>query len=1495
MSNNDSSLKKNASNNQTQKRTLRNAQKQKQKINNKINSLKSLSESNLKRASNESSHNLEDILSSQDNFERTNQDDSFQSLANSNSTNIEDSDSINWKKIHRDALNLPLNSAKLLIKTAQRPANAASEGPIALGKGISRLLTRQDSTSKSKGAQKQESPNAVLEETSPLDSWVPTTSLDNFDVASSLKNAKNLIGLLTKASVYANIDDEHKSVDLEDEFNLITEEEDEVDLEKADDDFEKSVNIALSAKDSSANKNNLSSTSSQKDNNNLIKVSSDSSIASSTQWEDARSRAISREPTIEFLDKDIISSGNNPNPSIFEDAKQDILENDEDQSNHNAVKDNLTRVDTRNDFKTKMLQHFEETFHLPNTEKIIKTYLTWLLKDVLVQGHLFITNSHLLFFAFLPQFNNSIIMSGNLNVHSRLRTSTRYWCVLKDNSLSLYSSPTDIYFPIMTIDLRDVEQITLLKSNKPQLPTKDFQISLSSKKFKFTADSEYSAKSWFNSLKRQHFSCQYSKSSSISVKIPLTHITKMHNQKIADEILTLHLSALESSKGFAIDEYIFVFLDGLGHDVCNSLTKQMNILKANDETTLYQNPELVDQLRIELDRRRIRKDQRNTKRLERNEELVSTGLNAKEGNEVSVQSPPQEILKNDSKQYLTLLHAINPAAAISYYQDKNNIKNLLPSKLNPSKYFWLKENKSTVDEKINLISYSSIETDGSPLTQVSPKFIKEGPDSDRRSRSSTITEEPTCESEVPYSPSSEHNEKNNKQERPSLKEQAQKSSGRKLTDSTISIKRIATPIKNITGVLSNHPVHYSNKYIEFASNDRFLVKEEEARSAKSKFVKFFTFDGEEELIATYAGYLNRSVPVYGKIFFSRRYICFKSSLPKVNITMVLPLNNIDSIYNEKGFRFGYYGLVFVVHGNEELFFEFTSSSLRDDINELVTLRLNTIDVEDEKLLRSQATEDISSNISTNKIRFFEDSINNKAHQESVPLMLDYNPYLQRSVAPKKSLKFGLLTIGSRGDVQPYIALGQGLLKDGHKVIIITHQEFKGFVESHNMGFKEIAGNPAALMSFMAEHESVNLGMLREASRKFSGWIKDLLETSWTACKETNPDVLIESPSAMAGIHIAEALQIPYFRAFTMPWTRTRAYPHAFIVPDQNRGGSYNYFTHVLFENIFWKGTSGHINRWRVKTLGLEKTNLTIMQQNRVPFLYNVSPTIFPPAIDFSEWTKVTGYWFLDEKNNYKPPEALINFIKKARTLNKKLVYIGFGSIVVDNAYEMTKHIIEGVELSGTYCILNKGWSDRLSEEPSSNIVFPDCIYDSGNIPHDWLFPQIDVAVHHGGSGTTGASLRAGIPTIIKPFFGDQFFYAMRVEEIGAGLSLRKLNGKTLSKVLIKATTEKKLKVKAQLIKKEISKESGVATAINCIYGEMDYAKSLIKQKGKQKKGLEILNPLHYNTKNDDSTDYSNVVQSNRGDILHKFPSVTNVISNAISEVENEEHRAILEE
>ncbi|CAH2355775.1 sterol 3-beta-glucosyltransferase [[Candida] railenensis] len=657
------------------------------------------------------------------------------------------------------------------------------------------------------------------------------------------------------------------------------------------------------------------------------------------------------------------------------------------------------------------------------------------------------------------------------------------------------------------------------------------------------------------------------------------------------------------------------------------------------------------------------------------------------------------------------------------------------------------------------------------------------------------------------------------------------------------LKKGLKAFENVYHMWSAHPNHYK----EYMENDPYFVNEpDERESAYNNFIDYFKLRRSTELIASYYCHLKRSIPVYGSLYMGSDCLCFKSLLPGVKTRMILPLEDIEDCNRGKGHSINYSGLSIVIKGFEEIVIEFSSQKARDDCEGLLLSQIDyihkkhsadrprrdssvSVDSSESHSSQKPFVRSANSRIENARIKLFEDKIN-FAMGLDVPLILEDSPFFKTEIRPATSFNFTLLTIGSRGDVQPYIALAKGLIAEGHRVTIATHVEFKDWIIKHKINFKPIAGDPTELMALMVSHGSMSVNFIKEASAKFRGWIKDLLNTSWEACQGT--EILIESPSAMAGLHIAEALGIPYFRAFTMPWTRTRAYPHAFIVPDQKRSGSYNYLTHVMFETVFWKGISSQINRWRVEELGIPRTNLYKMQQSKVPFLYNISPSIYPPSVDFPDWIKVTGYWFLEEgsqKDNYEPPQKLVEFMEKARNDNKKIVYIGFGSIVVKNAKELTKAVVDAVLSSDVRCILNKGWSDRTSKNEDANepeIELPPEVYNSGNVPHDWLFSRIDAAVHHGGSGTTGATLKAGLPTVIKPFFGDQFFYASRVEDIEVGLGLKKLNSKSLSKCLKIVTTDKKMIERARKISSRIRHENGVLNAIECIYSELEYARNL---------------------------------------------------------------------
>ena len=628
-------------------------------------------------------------------------------------------------------------------------------------------------------------------------------------------------------------------------------------------------------------------------------------------------------------------------------------------------------------------------------------------------------------------------------------------------------------------------------------------------------------------------------------------------------------------------------------------------------------------------------------------------------------------------------------------------------------------------------------------------------------------------------------------------------------------------VEKVSGMWAGGRKHYGDEEeVKPEPGLETLEDEDDSTGHGDRFRGHFALPASEKLQATFFGFLHRVLPLYGKIYISNKKFCFRSLIPGSKTKIILPLKDIENVNKEKGFRFGYSGLVIVIGGHEELFFEFAQSEARDDCTVTILGSLEQLKYMHESGMLTE--EEIAENDAAKAEHHMLQEARLLGHnehdlklpqstdqtlhpQDAPPILFDDPGASILNFQPPKSLRITCLTIGSRGDVQPYIALCKGFLGEGHKPKIATHAEFEPWIRKHGIDFAPVEGDPAELMRICVENGMFTFSFLKEAHVKFRGWIDELLSSAWQACQNT--DLLIESPSAMAGIHIAEALKVPYFRAFSMPWTRTRAYPHAFIVPEHKMGGAFNYFTYVMFDNVFWRSTAGQINRWRKRELGLRSTNLVTMQPNKVPFLYSFSPSVVVPPLDYSDWIRVTGYWFLDEASDYTPPEELTSFISKARTDGKKIVYVGFGSIVVDDPAAMTEAVVESVLKADVRCILSKGWSDRLGNKDAAipEVPIPSEILQIGSAPHDWLFKQVDAVAHHGGSGTTGASLRAGLPTIIRPFFGDQHFFGSRVEDLGVGICIKIINVSLFARALWAATHSERMIIKARVLGEQIRK------------------------------------------------------------------------------------------
>lgn len=1123
----------------------------------------------------------------------------------------------------------------------------------------------------------------------------------------------------------------------------------------------------------------------------------------------------------------VVSSGND---TVFNDSTAEFLKNkkrgskfevsvvkkittDASFDNDGTGLNNKEQLDVLENKAIAMANKLRKAFDIDQSEEFIADYPCWLMGDVLLQGHLYITDNNILFFAFLPKRNKGgISKSGSLSVKSfhSLRMH-RKWVILRENTFSVYSSTKDLYFPELVIDLRTTLRAEIYGSSKNTNPLTPVWIRIVTEKRThwFQADNHDVARNWITSLKKHIFSSR-NKGDQVAIKIPLQNVIDLELTSVVGVTKNLRIKVIENAESFAIDDYFVMFFSKGDHAV-------------EDIKTAIDKSGVVISSSIFIDKDDLK-----------NSDMVKSKL--------------EMIKKNCSSVKSTNFRPKDPKEKFRTFRDA-----ILSS-----------DEESEIEDVDERYSSNNDDNDDDDFNKNELESSNKKPEKNRnilktkfRGRSKSVHIKPETDATKCIEPvlDTTHGDST------AVENKMEKVAG----DGKESRRWTTSLFQGITSftqslIFAGPVLHFDADAVDAREGqDPYFVKDEKVRETSQKrFVKRFSLNDSEKLIATYHLYLLKGLPIYGKMYIGGHEICFRSTIPGSSTLMILPLTDIETVNKESGFRFGYFGLVIVIRGHEELFFEFSTTESRDDCEIQILKKLdffkkgrihlidklngavNTSIGDNESLEHS--VDDLKlapsvTSLNSAKLKMFENKLTDEVGI-NVPIIVEEHPLQKTEFKPVKKYRFTLLTIGSRGDVQPYISLGKALLKEGHKVKIVTHAEFKDWVESYGIGFDVIAGDPSELMALMVTHPTINYSFIKEAKAKFRDWIDDLLQTSWKACQDS--DVLIESPSSIAGIHIAEKLQIPYFRAFTMPWTRTRAYPNAFMVPDQKLGGAYNYMTHVAFENGYWRGTCYQVNKWRVETLNLPKTTLGAMHQNSVPFLYNISPVVFPPSVDFPEWVKVTGYWFLDESSKYEPPKELLDFIQKARDDNKKLVYIGFGSIVVNNPKELTQAVVDAVLESDVRCILNKGWSDRLGSKNKKEleIQLPDGIFNAGNIPHDWLFTKIDAAVHHGGSGTTGASLRFGLPTIVKPFFGDQKFYASRVEDLGCGVALRTLESKSLAKALKEVTTNSRIIEKAKQVGESIRSENGVQEAVNSIYVLMDYAGKLSVSKHKQELTLD---------------------------------------------------------
>jgi sterol 3beta-glucosyltransferase len=415
------------------------------------------------------------------------------------------------------------------------------------------------------------------------------------------------------------------------------------------------------------------------------------------------------------------------------------------------------------------------------------------------------------------------------------------------------------------------------------------------------------------------------------------------------------------------------------------------------------------------------------------------------------------------------------------------------------------------------------------------------------------------------------------------------------------------------------------------------------------------------------------------------------------------------------------------------------------------------------------------------------------------------------------LKVLILSWGSRGDVEPCLALAVGLQKAGHRVTLAAPRIHADWIESYG-----VAAHPMRFdVSEFFHEQKVQTGgsplkLVRRLRAQIDGMrtgILQSLDDYWQAGSDA--DFVLQTGQATGGVEIAAQRGIPMAFAYPYPFTPTRAFP-AFFGPWRfSLGGRFNLWTQRAALRNMWIAHGPPLNHWRAARFHLPpwRSYPDMLNSRRdvgAPCLNAYSSNVLPRPADWDESHHVTGFWFLDPPPNWQPPADLLRFLDEG----PPPVYVGFGSAGARDPENLTRQVLRALEMTGQRGILLAGGGRALARLPA-----PSTVLYVQSVPHRWLYPRVAAVVHHGGPGTMAAALLAGIPGIIAPLVIDQHAWARITERLGVGLrvaTMRTVNAEELAPAIGTAVSDTNLRARAAAMGEKIRAENGVACAVEIV-------------------------------------------------------------------------------
>ncbi|EMD25381.1 glycosyltransferase [Amycolatopsis azurea] len=391
--------------------------------------------------------------------------------------------------------------------------------------------------------------------------------------------------------------------------------------------------------------------------------------------------------------------------------------------------------------------------------------------------------------------------------------------------------------------------------------------------------------------------------------------------------------------------------------------------------------------------------------------------------------------------------------------------------------------------------------------------------------------------------------------------------------------------------------------------------------------------------------------------------------------------------------------------------------------------------------------------------------------------------------------------GSRGDVQPCIALGRGL--DGDRVRVLAAERFRTLVTGHGLEFAPLSADPGEILGSDGGREWTEGGRNPATFlRGLRGALTPVLERLLADVHKgaSGADLVLAPTLGFLGAHLGASLGVPDVELHYQPSVPTRRFAHPLLPWAAKAGPCGRRLSFHAVDAVAWQVLRPEVNRWRGAELGLPAAGWRGPCRTETPVLCGFSDAVVPRPEDWPDRIHVTGYWFLDAPAAWRPDPRLRDFLASG----PPPVYVGFGSMrpsEAERTFAAVRTALRRVGLRGLLA------TDTGSDD--------DDLLTIRDVPHEWLFPRTAAVVHHGGAGTTAAALRAGVPALVCPVFSDQPYWGERVFRLGAGprpLPLRELTADALTARLLELSGNLLFRRGAQYVGARLREEDGVARA-----------------------------------------------------------------------------------